>query len=70
VQGAVGLLVVAVMLAGIGLALFTRRPAEVAAAGEEVRRQRLLDELVELERSGANPKRREQLLVELEQLWS
>jgi hypothetical protein len=70
VQGAVGLLVVAVMLAGIGMALFTRRPAEVAAAGEEVRRQRLLDELVELERTGANPKRREQLLVELEQLWS
>ena len=70
VQGAVGLLVIAVMLAGIGLALFTRRPAEVAAAGEEVRRQRLLDELVELERSGANPRRREQLLVELEQLWS
>jgi hypothetical protein len=75
VQGIVGVLVVGVMLAGLALALAARRrPAQAAAAEAEAeaRRQRLLDELVELERSGAssaNPRRREQLLAELEQLW-
>jgi hypothetical protein len=70
VQGAVGLLVVGVMLAGVAFAVFARRPAQAAAADDDARRQKLLDELVELERSGANPKRREQLLAELEQLWA
>jgi hypothetical protein len=72
VQGIVGVLVVGVMLAGLALALAARRrPAEAAEVEAEARRQRLLDELVELERSGAsaNPRRREQLLAELEQLW-
>lgn len=72
VQGIVGVLVVAVILAGLGFALLARRPAQVANTETEARRQRLLDELVELERSGAgaaNPRRREQLLAELEQLW-
>jgi hypothetical protein len=73
VQGLVGLLVVAVMLGGVALAIFGRRGGAAAGAGAtasaEARRQRLLDELVELERSGANPKRREQLLEELERLW-
>jgi len=81
IQGVIGVLVVAVMLAGVVLALLGRRDGAAgkgggkgagkgsvasAAAG---RRRLLLDELVELERSGANPQRREQLLEELERLW-
>jgi hypothetical protein len=66
----VGVLVVAVMLAGVAFALFGKRPAAVAAAAQrEARRQRLLDELVQLERNGGSPKRREQLVRELEELW-
>jgi hypothetical protein len=68
----VGVLVVGLMLAGVAFALLGRRPARAAAVGatSETRRQKLLDELVELERTGGNPKRREQLLGELEDLWS
>lgn len=68
----VGVLVVGVMLAGIGFALIRKPPAGAAGAtaAREARRQRLLDELVALERTGENPKRREQLLGELEQLWT
>lgn len=73
VRGIVGVLVVGMMLAGLGLALAARRrPAQTANPEAEARRQRLLDELVELERAGAgvaNPRRREQVLAELEQLW-
>jgi hypothetical protein len=67
----VGVFVVALIAAGVLLALF-RSPAKSARAvvqGSQARRQRLLDELVELERGGGNPKRREQVLSELEQLW-
>lgn len=70
VEGIIGVLVVIVMLTGVGVALAGRRKAQVASAPADARRQRLLDELVELERTGANPKRRDQLLAELEQLWS
>lgn len=66
----IGVLVVAVMLAGVAIAVLRRRPEQVASADDEVRRHKLLDELVELERSGGNPKRREQVLRELEQLWT
>jgi hypothetical protein len=72
VQGIVGVLVVVTIVGGLLFALLARRPAQAGDAETEVRRQRLLDELVELERSGAdaaNPRRREQLLAELEQLW-
>jgi hypothetical protein len=67
--GVVGVIAVAMMLAGLYFAL--RRPRTVAAptASHSTRRQRLLDELVELERTGANPRRRDQLLRELEELW-
>jgi hypothetical protein len=67
----VGLLVVGTMLGGVGVALFGRK-AEVPAANaeREARRQRLLDELVELERDGGSARRREQVLDELEKLWS
>jgi hypothetical protein len=66
----IGVLVVAVMLGGVAFALFGKRPAATAAAAREVRRQRLLDELVQLERAGGSSKRREQVLRELEELWS
>jgi hypothetical protein len=65
-------LVVATIVGGLLFALLARRPARSADAEIEARRQRLLDELVEIERSGASradPRRREQLLAELEQLW-
>jgi hypothetical protein len=71
VSHVVGVLVIGVMLAGIGFALLRKQPER--AAGQDAsgaRRQKLLDELVELERTGGSPKRREQLLAELEQLWS
>lgn len=66
----VGLLVVGVMLGGVGFALLRKRPAATVAESSGARRQGLLDELVALERAGGNPKRREQLLDELEELWS
>jgi hypothetical protein len=66
----IGVLVVAVMLGGVAFALFGKRPAATAAAVREARRQRLLDELVQLERAGGSSKRREQVLRELEELWS
>jgi hypothetical protein len=69
VQGIVGVLVVTTIVGGLLFSLLARRPAQAADAEAAARRQRLLDELVELERSGANPKRRDQLLAELEQLW-
>jgi hypothetical protein len=39
-------------------------------AERRARRSQLLDELVELERKGEGGKRKEQLLAELEQLWT
>lgn len=66
----VGVLVVALIVAGVLFALFGKRPAAAAGATREARRQRLLDELVELERGGGSPKRREQLVRELEELWT
>lgn len=70
VSDLVGILVVGLIVAGVGFAL-VRKPAAAATAAvtSDARRQKLLDELVELERAGGNPKRREQLLGELEQLW-
>ena len=65
-----GVIVVGVMLAGIGFALLRKRPTAVVTESSGARRQKLLDELVALERAGGNPKRREQLLDELEELWS
>jgi hypothetical protein len=63
----VGILVVMVMLGGIGLALASKRTG--AVPGMSARRGALLDELVELERTGKDPRRKEQVLAELEKLW-
>jgi hypothetical protein len=70
----VGVLVVALLAAGAVLALYRGpgkrgKPVRAAAQGASARRQRLLDELVELERGDGDPKRRDQVLDELEQLW-
>jgi hypothetical protein len=66
----VGVLVVGVMFTGILFALRRRPAGATAAVASDARRQRLLDELVELERKGTNPKRHEQVLRELEDLWT
>jgi hypothetical protein len=67
----VGSLVVGMMLAGLIFALWSRprQHATPPGAARDARKQRLLDELVDLERTGGSAKRREQLLGELEQLW-
>jgi hypothetical protein len=59
--------VLLVIVGGIAFALARKRgPTDDE---REARRQKLLDELVELQRSGKNPKRREQIMAELESLW-
>lgn len=63
----VGLFVIGILLAGVALVVFRRRaPAEQDASG---RRAALLDELVELERTGKDPHRQKQVRSELESLW-
>lgn len=63
----VGIVVMMLMLGGVVLALL-RKPAAAPPTADK-RRSALLDELVELERTGKDPARREQLLGELERLW-
>ena len=63
-----GIAVVATMLAGLGFAL-RRREHTAADPNRSKRREKLMTELVDLERSGKDPVRRETLLVELERLW-
>jgi hypothetical protein len=67
----VGLGVVALILAGLAFALYKRAPASAADAAREVKRQKLLDELVELEAEPGKKagKRRDVVLAELEKLW-
>jgi len=65
-----GVMVVIVMLGGIVLAIYRARADSPANAAREARRQQLLDELVELEKSGKHDKRKEQILAELEGLWT
>ncbi|HVK85855.1 MAG TPA: hypothetical protein VM513_17165, partial [Kofleriaceae bacterium] len=61
------MIVIVVVAAGIAFAFMRRRDPE---AERRARRSQLLDELVELERKGEGGKRKEQLLAELEQLWT
>ena len=69
----VGAMVVLVILGGIVLAIY--RPIGVTASrtakDNEARRQKLLDELVALDRDGpeTDPHRRAQIVDELERLW-
>ena len=57
------------MIVGVTVAIRRRKPDAASAGSREARRGKLLDELVELEKSGKNEKRREQVTRELEQLW-
>jgi hypothetical protein len=63
-----GIIVVLLILGGVTAALLSKRSADV---DKHARRQKLLDELVELERSQGkgSAKRREQIMAELESLW-
>ena len=67
----IGVTVVLLMLGGIAFAM--TRTSEAPSAEAEARRQKLMDELVELEKRGASTSkdraRREQLIDELERLW-
>jgi hypothetical protein len=62
----IGVIVILILGGGLAFALIGR-PKAGATAG--TRRQALLDELVELERSGNDPKRRDQVMAELERIW-
>jgi hypothetical protein len=64
-----GILVILMIGGGVYFALTRNKPDSKSTAGRDARRQQLLDELVELEKSGKNEKRREQIMTELEGLW-
>lgn len=66
---AVGVLVVLVMVGGLVIALRRKNPNGASTVERDARRQKLLDELVELEKAGKQGKRRDQVMRELEQLW-
>lgn len=64
----VGVLVV--LMVGAGIAFAIRRPISVPKPDHEARRQKLLDELVALDRDGhQDTHRRRQIIDELERLW-
>ena len=65
----IGLVVVLLIIGGIVFALDRSKVDHASTAQREERRQKLLEELVELEKSGKNEKRREQIMAELEKLW-
>ena len=62
----VGIVVVLTIMGGVAFALFGKRAVVSAHAA---RRSALLDELVELERTGSDPRRRDRVMSELEKLW-
>ncbi|HEY5924479.1 MAG TPA: hypothetical protein VIV11_22530 [Kofleriaceae bacterium] len=68
----IGIIVVGLMIAGVVFALNRSKADAAATAERDARRQKLLDELVELEKhdkTSKTEKRREQLMAELEKLW-
>jgi hypothetical protein len=70
----IGLMVILMIIGGVWFALTRNRPAGETTAARDGRRQKLLDELVEIEKAGLagtgkNDKRREQIMSELESLW-
>ncbi len=62
-----GIFVILLIAGGVAYALYRARGE--SDAERSLLRAALLDELAELERSGKNPKRREQITAELEKLW-
>ena len=65
----VGLVVVALMLAGVIYAMTRKAAPQPDADTTAKRKEELMDELVELERTGSDSKRRDQVLAELERIW-
>jgi hypothetical protein len=63
------LIVVVMLIAGGVVFALMGKPARAAPAAGDKRRSALLDELVEIDRTGKDPARREQVLAELERLW-
>lgn len=64
----VGVAAFLLIFGGIAWGVLYRKQA-APAVDDGARKQALLDELVELERSGADPARKEVLVAELERLW-
>lgn len=65
----IGGVVVIVMIGGVTIAIRRKNPDTASTADRDARRQKLLDELVELEKAGKDGKRRDQVMRELEKLW-
>jgi hypothetical protein len=66
----VGGAVILIILGGLAFALFLRGGSKVPSSVNASKKAALLDELVELERTGgADSRRKEQLIAELEKLW-
>jgi hypothetical protein len=62
--------VLVVLLVGAGIGFAIRRPISMPKPDHEARRQKLLDELVVLDRDGVKDShRRTQIIDELERLW-
>ncbi|MEP6864866.1 MAG: carboxypeptidase-like regulatory domain-containing protein [Deltaproteobacteria bacterium] len=66
----VGLFGLLTMLGGLGFALYRTSTARSADTARSDQKNALLDELVELEKSGQNETRRAQIASELERLWA
>jgi len=66
----VGLFGLLVMLGGFGFALYRTSTARSDDAVRASKKNVLLDELVELEKSGKNAQRRAEIASELERLWA
>jgi hypothetical protein len=66
----VGLFGLLVMLGGLGIALYRTSTARSDDTARATKKNALLDELVELEKSGQDPTRRAQIASELERLWA
>lgn len=66
----VGIVAILLMLGGLGIAIYRTSMARTTDVGRAKKRADLLDELVELEKSGKqDDKRRTQITNELEELW-
>jgi hypothetical protein len=65
----VGLLVLVLLGATVWLAVRARTQPSGVRAAASARIQSLMDELVELEKTGQGGKRKDQILAELEKLW-
>jgi len=65
----VGIFGLLVMIGGLGFAIYRTSTARTEDLARADKKNALLDELVDLEKSGKNPKRRAEIANELERLW-